>query len=249
MPMRRLALASSLVLSLLLAGSAHATVPVVFGTSWDGPTHTLQKIIDTRYGAGKINVTTDFIGAHPGDIDPWFWVGSRISALLVTEVAGNADHNTLGWYTETFTKPTLTRDGLHDGIVFDGPASSGATTVVVFPQALTKFGFFLDPNGPVANEPVPSQNVFFSNRFYNGTSAVHAPYDGNVQALVFDLSGVVGANTWLVCFEDRNSGQAVTPCCTGTDNDFNDFVFEFTAYGATPVTPTSFGALKIRYRP
>ena len=32
-----------------------------------------------------------------------------------------------------------------------------------------------------------------------------------------------------------------------TDNDFNDFLFEVTAYGATPAHPLSFGALKAKY--
>jgi hypothetical protein len=72
--------------------------------------------------------------------------------------------------------------------------------------------------------------------------------DGDVQALVYDISNIVHqANTWLVCFEDLDSGAMPGPCCVGTDNDFNDMVFEVTALGATPVQPMTFGQLKVRY--
>jgi len=83
----------------------------------------------------------------------------------------------------------------------------------------------------------------------DGSGAIHPPNTGDVQALVFDISNVVGReNTWLVCFEDLDSGPMPKGCCVGTDNDFNDFVFEVHALGATPTVPLSFGALKMLYR-
>ena len=93
---------------------------------------------------------------------------------------------------------------------------------------------------------------FFTNRFYNdkgegGLGATHVPFDGDVQALVFDVSQWKGANTWLVCFEDRDSGLPVTPCCQGTDNDFNDMVFQISALGATPAQSLTFGQLKAKF--
>jgi Domain of unknown function (DUF4114) len=241
-----------------LATPAGAVVPVVFGTSWDGPTHTLQKIVDGLYGPGLLTVTTDYIGAHPGDLDPWFWVDNQFSALLITEVAGNADRNTLGWYTETAVnhpspQPTLYNDNIHDGVVFDGPAGAGASKVVTFLHPMTKFGFYLNPNGPGNATNAPEPEKFWTNRFFNdlgpdGSGAVHAPYDGDVQALVFDISKIVGQeNTWLVCFEDLDSGAIPSACCTTTDNDYNDLVFEVTALGATPTLSTTFGQLKSRY--
>ena len=57
-----------------------------------------------------------------------------------------------------------------------------------------------------------------------------------MQALVYDISPYYGENTWLVCFEDLDSGANPGPPGTAqTDNDCNDFVFKVTAYGATPV--------------
>jgi hypothetical protein len=204
-----------------MAEPAHAVapIPVVFGTSWDGPSHSLQGIVDAYLGVpGAIDVQTDFVGAHAGDLDPWFWVGSSFPALLVTEVAGNANINTLGWYEETGVKPIL--DGIDDGIVFTGSQGANANTIVLFPSGTTKFGFYLDPQ---PSNRAPHQ-VFFTNRFHNdigpnGAGAIHAPFDGDVQALVFDVSQWKGPNTWLVCFEDLDAGRAITPCCSGTDED------------------------------
>jgi hypothetical protein len=222
-------------------------VPVVFGTSWDAPSQSLQNIVDAYLGApGAINVTTDFIGAHPGDEDPWFWVGNSFPALLVSEVAGNANTNELGWYRETGGVPVI--DGVDDGVVFAGSQSSGADVVVIIPNGMAKFGFYLDPS---PGNPGAHQR-FFTNRLLNdigphGTGAVHTPLDGDVQAIVFDVSSWKGPNTWLVCFEDLDAGLPITPCCSGTDDDYNDMVFQVSALGATPARSLTFGDLKARY--
>lgn len=234
----------------MLVTPAHAVapVPVPFGTTWDAPTQTLQNIVDNYLGVpGAINVQTDFVGAHAGDVDPWFWVGNSFPALLVSEVAGNAGTNTLGWYRETGAKPVI--DGFDDGIVFTGTQSASASSIIVFPSTMTRFGFYLDPK-PGLRTP---HQLFFTNRFFNdlgpnGTGAIHAPFDGDVQAIVFDVSQWKGPNTWLVCFEDLDAGLPIAAkCCTGTDDDYNDMVFEVTALGATPASTLSFGQLKARF--
>jgi len=240
---------ASLALATALATPAHAVVPVVFGTSWDGAANSLQNIVDARYGAGAIHVTTDYIGAHSGDLDPWFWIDNQFSALLIREVAGNADNNILGWYVEDGHKPVI--DGVGDGVVFDGPSGEGATAVVTFDHPLTHFGFYLNPNGHGDAINAPEPELFFTNRLFNDRgpngTAVHAPFDGDVQALVFDVSRFTHPNTWLVCFEDLDSGANPGPCCYPTDNDFNDLVFEVSAFGATPTVPLTLGALKAKY--
>ena len=134
---RRIAAAIVVAVALVPTLALGAVVPVVFGTSWDGPSQTLQKIIDARYGAGHINVTTDYIGAHPGDIDPWFWVGNQFTAYLIKEVAGNANRNVLCWYEENGVKPTFPGGG----VVFDGPAGAGATAVIVFTKPTMPYHF------------------------------------------------------------------------------------------------------------
>lgn len=244
------ALAVSLAAVLAVPAGA-AVVPVTIGASWDGPSQSLQKIVDARYGVGAINVQTDYMGAHPTDPDPWFWIDNKLSALLVTEVAGNADYNMVGWYEENGSRPVI--DGVGDGVIFNGAAAQGAMTYVTFDKPMTRFGFYLNPNGvldaPFASEP----EKFYTNRFDNdlgpgGGPALHAPFDGDVQALIFDVSRFTTPNTWLVCFEDLDAGS--NPGALGsaaTDNDYNDFVFEVTAFGATPTVPMTFGALKSKY--
>jgi hypothetical protein len=243
--------ASSLVASLALASVAGAEVHVVFGTSWDGPANTLQKIVDNRYGAGHINVETDYIGAHPGDIDPWFWFGDHFDAMMIREVSANASRNVLCWYEEDGTRPAYPGGG----VVFEGRASQGATAVVVFSHPRMHFGFMMEPNAAPGALSAPNAELFFTNRMYNdpgppgATHAIHEPYDGDVQALVFDVSPWTAPNTWLVCFEDLDTGSMPgPPGVAACDNDFNDMVFEVQALGATPVAGLSFGTLKAMYR-
>lgn len=243
--------AASTFLSVALAGAA-SPVPITFGTSWDGPGHSLQSILDTYTGSpGAIDAQTGYIGASAGSLDPWFWVGSSIPALLITEIAGNADLNTVGWYRETFALPVI--DGIDDGVVFTGAETGGASHLITFPAGTTKFGFYLDTHAVVSTPSGTHEQLFFTNRFLNdlgpnGAGAIHAPFNGDVQAVIFDVSRWKVANTWLVCFEDRDSGSPITPCCSGTDNDFNDMVFEVTASGATTARSLTFGQLKARAR-
>ena len=251
-------LACALVVSVYMlpatASPAHALSAdsVAFGASWDGPQNDLQHVVDTYIGTpGAIDVRHDFVGAHPGDLDPWFWVGSGFPAMMVAQIAGNANINELGWYLETGTKPLL-GPGNH-GVVFDGPASARISRVITFPTGTSKFGFYLDTHQLALTRAGLEEQVFYTNRFYNdigpgGRGPVHAPSDGDVQALVFDVSKWKGDNTWLVCFEDLDSGQAITPCCDGTDDDYNDLVFVVTALGATPTRTLTFGQLKAHYR-
>jgi len=247
-------LALFVVTVLCVAAPAGAAVKVVWGDSWDGASYNLQNVVDGLVGAGKINVKTDYIGAKDSDLDPWFWVDSHVSTLLVTEIAGNANRNQVGWYLEVGSKPVLRGDGIHDGLIFDGPASSGATALVTFTSAMTKFGFYLNPNGPGDAINAPEPEKFYTNRLFNdagpsGGGAIHDPVGGDMQALVFDVSPYFGDNTWLVCFEDLDSGAS--PGAYGsaqTDNDWNDFIFKVTAYGATPVEKLSFGGLKALYQ-
>jgi hypothetical protein len=252
----RHALTAVIVFTFVLApAAAFAAPPAVaaFGNSWDGTSHDLQHIVDQYIGVpGAINVTTDYIGAHDGDIDPWFWIGNNIPALLVTEVAGNADFNEVGWYLENGGNPSA--GFVPEGVIFQGSKGPGASALVVFPTGVTKFGFYLNTHAIATTPTGTHEQVFFTNRKYNdlgpnGAGAIHAPFDGDIQALVFDVSRWKNrANTYLICFEDLDSGAAITPCCTGTDDDYNDFVFQVTALGATPAQTLTFGQLKARYR-
>ena len=239
--------------ALCVAAPSHAAVTVVWGDSWDGPSLSLQSIVDGLYGVGQINVKTDYLGAKASDPDPWFWLDDQASALLVQEVAGNADFNQVGWYQEKGSIPVLKNNGVDDGLIFDGPAGVGAAAIVSFPRPMTRFGFYLNPNGPGDAPNAPEPEKFYTNRLFNdagpdGSGALHLPSGGDMQALVYDVSRFKGPNTWLVCFEDLDSGANPGPLGQAqTDNDFNDFIFEVKAFGATPVQALSFGAFKSKY--
>lgn len=236
-----------------VAVPAQAVVTVVWGESWEGPTKSLQVLLNGRYGTGKINVKTDYLGAKDGDPDPWFWLGDQFLALRVREVAGYANHSQVGWYQEKGSCPVLKNDGVDDGLLFDGRKGAGATVMVTFSKPMTRFGFYLNPNGPCDATNAPEPELFCTNRTYNdagpdGSGALHEPSGGDVQALVYDISRFKGPNAWLVCFEEHDSGAIPGPSgMAQTDNDFDDFVFEVTALGATPVQSLSFGALKSKY--
>jgi hypothetical protein len=241
----------TLVAGVLFATPVLAQVNVVFGTTWDGPTNTLQGILDARYGAGNIDVVNDYIGKAGSDPDPFTWSGLSFNSLLIREVAGHANNNILGWYKETGAAPVI--DGTDDGVVFNGPQSAGALTMVTLGPGNTPFGFYINPNGPNSSTNAPEPELFFTNRLFNdrgpdGTGAVHVPTDGDVQAIVFDVSAWTQPNTWVVCFEDLDSGPNPTPCCSQTDNDFNDLVFEVTVARAVGVQELAISALKSLYR-
>ncbi|MEP7028227.1 MAG: DUF4114 domain-containing protein [Candidatus Eisenbacteria bacterium] len=230
--------------------AASAQVAVTFGTSWDGAANSLQNIVNAKYGSGAINVATDYIGHNAGQADPFVWQDLQFDAMILKEIAGNANTNYVGWYKETGVMPVI--DGIDDGIVFTGPEGAGTSKFVFFSQP-TKFGFYMNPNGLNGATNAPEPEKFFTNRMYNDIgpngTALHPPLNGDVQALVYDLSGILHTpNVWLVCFEDLDSGANPGPCCATTDNDYNDFVFEVHALGTTPANATSLGRLKALYR-
>ena len=77
-------------------------VDVTFGTSWDNVP--LQQILDARYGVGAVNVATDYEGHNAGDADPAYWQDLGLNGLIVREIAGFRNRNTLGWYEETLER-------------------------------------------------------------------------------------------------------------------------------------------------
>lgn len=248
---------------LCAAVPSQACVKVVWGESWRGSSAELQSIVDGLYGAGQIDVKTDYLGARTGDPDPWFWTDNRFSALLVKVVAGSGEYGQVGWYEDKDKDkdngndkdklPVIRDNGIHDGLVFDGPLEAGATAVVKFRKPVKQFGFYLNPNGPGDAVNAFEPERFYTNRDYNdagpdGSGALHFPCGGDMQALVFDISSLKGQRTWLVCFESDDSGAMPGPLGQAqTDNDYSDVVFEVTSFCATAGDPLSFGGFKARY--
>lgn len=247
-------LVAGLAITIVIGAGAARAMTVTMGGSWDGTS--LQQILDSRYGVGVINVATDYEGHNPGDADPPYWQDTSIGGLIVREIAGYANTNTMGWYAETLTgRPVI--DGFNDGVIFNGAMSQGAVAQVAFPNGLTRFGFWLNPNGGQGSGAwAPEPEMFFTNRFYNdigttGAGATHAPFDGDVQCLVFNISHLYnGIPTYIVAWEDLDYGSLISPAWTSTttDNDFNDLVVEIQAASPVPVQTESWGSVKALFR-
>jgi hypothetical protein len=116
-----------------------------------------------------------------------------------------------------------------------------------------KFGFYLSCNAPGKGHGVVGDFMACTNRLWNspgplGQGAQHAPYDGDIQMLVYDISRWVGPQTWLIACETSDSGANVGHGPDDADNDFSDFLFTVSGVGTTPTVNTTFARLKSRFR-
>jgi hypothetical protein len=243
----------ALLALVVLVQPAFADFPVFFGSSWDGIS--LQSILDAEYGAGAIDVLTQYEGYLPGDADPPYWEDATLHGVIVREIAGFQNANVLGWYQETFAAPTI--DGFNDGVVFSGPMGQGAVAQLNFPGGVTRFGFYLNPNGSGDSANAPEPEKFFTNRAFNdigpsGAGATyHGPDDGDPQCLIYNITHLrEGVPTYVLAWEDLDSGGELSLVFASgkTDNDFNDLVVEVSAQSPVPTQSTSFGTVKALYR-
>jgi hypothetical protein len=239
----------TLVVLIFLAAApcAYASARAVIGSSWLTPPGRLQSLIDATYGPGLINVPTDYFGARDGDPEVMVWNSVKATVVQVREISGIAHRPDFGWYLETGGNTPPPIDG-HD----DGPLLKSSTSAsLAFGRRPRQIGFYLRTADAGSGL---GPRTFYSNRLYNdlgpgGAGALHEPFTGgDIQALVFDVSRWTRPNTWLVCFEDHDSGAIPGPCCDGTDNDYADYVFEVRAESTTDALAPSFGFLKALYR-
>jgi hypothetical protein len=242
-------------LALLLAAApafAAAPVCIVMGPSRDGSLQELQNKVDHLVGPGRVNVRTDFIGAHAGDPDPWFWFNnSGAHVVSVRLIDRKSPHATVGWYTETGGMPAI--DGTHGGVALEDWRLRGSQVNLRLPPTVTRFGFYIDHQGgdDPADQGVTAR--YFTNRRLNdigpqGRGAVHEPRDGDMQALIFNVSRWMGGTTWLVACEYSDSGCPVGTGPDCSDNDFSDILFTVTADGTTPALSSTFARVKALFR-
>ena len=242
---------------LMAAASALATAPVgvVMGPSRDGSLHDLQRKVDRFIGPGRVDVRTDFIGARPGDPDPFVWLNPGTARTIqITLVDRKNPHGVLGWYEETGAVPAI--DGVGDGVVFENVRLRGSKTTLRLPAAVARFGFYVQLQAGEDDEEDGPASIYFSNRLLNdvgpyGHGAHHEPYDGDIQMLVYDVSRWLGSNSWLVACEFSDSGSPVGLGRGESDNDFSDIVYLVAGPGAGSTTPTrkiSFGHIKSLFR-
>lgn len=253
--MRCVRLQAWAALALLVAAVpafAVSPVPVTIGSSRDGVLHDLQKVVDRFLGPSRIDVRADYIGAHAGDPDPWTWSAVPGKAVVLNLIDRKYPMGTIGWYREGTGTPKI--DGVDDGPLFERWQLHGIHSTLRLPSTVTRFGFYVtrDPGG-AAIDGDNEAYTYFTNRKLNapgphGTGAIHAPWDGDVQMLVYDLSRWMGPDSWLVACEYSDSGDPLGMGPGESDNDYTDIVFTVEGVGVTPTLGTSFGRLKALFR-
>ncbi len=242
------AIVSLFVIAVIIPSSAGA-FDITWGSSWDNVS--LQSILDAEFGTGAIDAATQYEGYLPGDADPAYWEDDSIKGLVIREIAGNHHRNNMGWYEESLTGAPLL-DGFHDGIVIEGELGVGESATLDLPMGVTRFGFYMNPNGPYDAGPnAPEPELFYTNRFYNdlgpdGSAAAHAPLDGDPQCLIYNVTHLHGGTpTFVLAWEDLDYGGVVG---VETDNDFNDMVVVIQARSPVRNEDLSWGAVKSLFR-
>lgn len=229
---------------------AASPLPLVLGSSREGALYDLQKKLDRYVGAGRIQARTDYVGARPGDPDPWVWLNPG-KPMLLTLLDRKSAPARIGWYAEGCGVPLL--NGATSAVVFDQNPMRGDPKTFRVPSSTRCFGFFVAMDDAGASARSADGFTTFTNRMWNspgpgGTGAMHEPYDGDIQMLVYDISRWAGPQTWLVACEASDSGARIGHGPDDSDNDFTDYLFTVTGVGITPTKGVTFGELKSRFR-
>jgi hypothetical protein len=243
--------ARAILLLLLAAFPAAAASPlrVAIGPSRDGPAHDLQHKVDALVGTGRVDVRSDYVGARPGDPDPWSWTNTG-EPMTLHLVDRRSPGFVVGWYAEGPVHPSP--DGPEQvlgGVVLDNGRKRGATVVFRVPGTVRRFGLFVaDTDDPGAAWTRHRTNRTLNPPGPDGAGAAHEPWDGDVQLLVFDVSRWLGRDTWLVAGEISDTGRRVGHGADESDNDYSDVLFTVTGASATPAVTTTFGRVKSLFR-
>ena len=194
-------------------------------------------------GVGEsINVGTD-----QQNIQRWLATVSNNSTITIqVELTGNAASNTIGIYNAADASPALYQ-------CFPGAATNGWFCVCSFRTAPTRVVVSLfDNNAAFVGSTTylggpPNRNDFSFYLQQGPASGGFTLYQqdarnpGSIpQALVFNGTGVNAGNYWL-CFEDTLPSQ-------GSDRDFDDCILFLESMNPTPVSKTSWGDLKARFK-
>ncbi len=254
--MRHRLIRAWVALALLMAAApafATATVTAVMGPSREVSLQHLQKRLDDLLGPGHVNAATDFIGAHPGDPDPWSWINNGVHPIAVTLIDRESLHGAVGWYEETGRVPML--DGVGDGVVLEGLRARGARTLVTLPASVKRFGFYVARKRDDEENNNGASAVFYTNHLLNdlgprGHDSDTEPTGSNFKLLVFDASRWLGADTWLVAshFTDGGKHGGHGDGDDDDDDDDLDVLFTVTGLGVTPTRSVTFARVKALYR-
>jgi hypothetical protein len=203
----------ALIACSLAVGSAlslHANPLVQTQGSWDGAGQNLEYYFaqwGVTSGIGNIaNPALNYVntGQVNGSTNWDSVLNPGTAAVMVLEVAGNANYNEFGIYQGSGSSINYTQ-------YFNGPDSTGATTNLAIPSG--NFGFYL--------EYYPTQTYFYSDdTLYPNGQGQLAVYQGPVGGTTISVSGVGSlqwnSNDYILAWEDLPYGSS--------DQDFNDMV-------------------------
>jgi hypothetical protein len=217
------------VIALLASGASAALrspqVPVAGGS--------LQGYLNSV--GESINVLTD-----QNAVQTWQTTVSNNSTFtLMIELAGNAASNNIGIYNASLGAPPLYQ-------VFPGAATNDWFATCSFRTAPVRVVVNLFDNNAI----LQGQNTYLGadkdnfGYYLQGPGGLFYTQDarnggGDPQAVTYAGTGNNSGQWWLA-FED-------TPYA-GSDHDFNDAVLFLESVNPTPVSKTTWGALKVRFR-
>ncbi len=193
----------------------------------------------TNHGQ-TINTNTDQVA----DTQRWISTISGNSAMtLMIEIAADANGNSIGAYNAGDPSPTLCqilpgtanagdfavasfRSGPDRLVVnlFDASATTLLSTTTYLNMDIHNFGFYIQNPGGGTGYSQDARNA--------GDLARMLVYAGTGSSL----------GNWWLCFEDLSPGDP------DDDRDFDDAVLFVESINPTPVTKSSWGALKSRFR-
>lgn len=222
---------SLLTLAIVMAAPASAAlrspqVPVLGGT--------LQTYLNSADGG--INVAADQDASQRWAVT----ASTNATFTVMVELSGDAGSNALGLYNAGVGSPTLYQ-------LFPGAAQAGWFAVASFRNTPTRVVVNLFDDSAVLQGTTTYLGADRTNfGFYiSGPGGTWYTQDSRnagaaVQALAFAGTGF-NAGQWFLCFEDASVSGA-------SDKDYDDAVLFLESVNPTPVSGTSWGQLKARFR-
>lgn len=183
----------------------------------------------------SINVNTDQDATQT-----WAHTSSQTTSFtLQLEATPNANANNFGMYDGSAVVPAL------DLLIAGAIIPQGFSTGTFLPGNQLKVNRFDDNAVPLGSQTflgVNPNNFGFYLQTPNGTFYTQDARNpgGKAQALAFQGTGV-NAGTWWLCWDDQS-------VAAGSDQDYDDCVILMESVNPTPVSSTSWGQLKARFR-
>jgi hypothetical protein len=197
------------------------------------PSGGLQGFLDSRDGG--INVQADQRAEQS-------WSGGTADLTLEIDLTRTSPGNAIGLYHAGPSLPTPYE-------VFPGTATAGWSAVVTFRSAptravVTRFDSTYAFQGSITYPGADPTDFGFYLAGSGGTFVTQDALNpgGAAQVLAYGGTGVHLGSVWL-CFEDQSQSPG-----GGGDSSFDDAVLLFQVVVFDPVSPTTWGRLKARFR-